>query len=172
MSGGGVITFAGRGGGRTIAVTGGLSKGMVFAGGLLPPRRPLPDAAQVPGRGPAPGRPSRRCPHVATWSAYLRLLTHARTALPLDSPGLQQILDYLDDSGDRTTGPAIQRDTYAHHLHASGPEHPDTLATRRQRAHRTGQAEEQGATSLLSRSCAVPYASGEHAQLPACGCPT
>jgi hypothetical protein len=81
--------------------------------------------------------------HVATWPAYRRLLTHARAALPLDSPGLKQILDYLDDSGDHTPGLAIQHEIYTHHLHASGPDHPDALATRRQLAHRTEQVEEQ-----------------------------
>ncbi|MEU7839123.1 tetratricopeptide repeat protein, partial [Nonomuraea sp. NPDC049129] len=78
--------------------------------------------------------------HVAMWPVYRRLLPHARAALPLDSPGLKQVLDYLEDSGDYATGLAIQREIHAHYLHVSGSDHPDTLTTRHDLATWLGEA--------------------------------
>ncbi|MEV3986893.1 tetratricopeptide repeat protein [Nonomuraea sp. NPDC049758] len=78
--------------------------------------------------------------HVGTWPAFRRLLPHARAVVPLDSPYLQQILDYLRQSGDHATGLAIQRDVYTHHLHRSGSNHPETLTARHNLADWTGEA--------------------------------
>ncbi|MFI9846772.1 tetratricopeptide repeat protein [Nonomuraea sp. NPDC051941] len=77
---------------------------------------------------------------LANWPVYRALLPHARAVLPLDSPGLRQVCDYLEASGDPVTALDIQRQVHDHHLHASGAEHPDTLSAQNQLAHWMGLA--------------------------------
>ena len=78
----------------------------------------------------------------ATWSTYAALVPHARAVLDLTSGGLWQIARYLGFSGSypaardlsRQIGDAYKQDE------AFGPEHPETLAARRDLAGWTGRA--------------------------------
>ncbi|MGW3350923.1 tetratricopeptide repeat protein [Nonomuraea rubra] len=76
----------------------------------------------------------------STWPVYRNLLPHARTVLPLDSPGLTRVLDYLEATGDITTGLQIQRQVHAHFLRNLGPEHLDTVVSQADLAYWTGLA--------------------------------
>ncbi|MBT2235776.1 tetratricopeptide repeat protein [Nonomuraea sp. NEAU-A123] len=93
------------------------------------------------------------------WPSYRHLLPHARAILPLDSPGLSKVLHYLDASGDHATALALQRQIHAHHLHTSGPEHPQTLITQANLAFYIGKvggfaaARDQFATLLPTIEC-------------------
>ncbi|MET9243038.1 tetratricopeptide repeat protein [Nonomuraea sp. NPDC003709] len=53
---------------------------------------------------------------------------------------MEQVLNYLEASGNYTTALTIQRQIHAHHLYAQGPEHPDALAAWQRLAHYTGEA--------------------------------
>jgi hypothetical protein len=64
------------------------------------------------------------------WPAYQALLPHARSVLPLDSPGLKQMVIYLNASGDYTTAVPLQHDLYTHTAATLGADHPDTLTAR------------------------------------------
>ena len=78
----------------------------------------------------------------ATWPTYAALVPHARAVLDLTSGGLWQIARYLGFSGSypaardlsRQIGDAYKQDE------AFGPEHPETLAARRDLAGWTGRA--------------------------------
>ena len=78
----------------------------------------------------------------ATWSTYAALVPHARAVLDLTSGGLWQIARYLGFSGSypaardlsRQIGDAYKQDE------AFGPDHPETLAARRDLAGWTGRA--------------------------------
>jgi hypothetical protein len=78
----------------------------------------------------------------AAWPAYALLLPHARAVLDLTSDSMWKIAQYLGYSGGYPAARDLfrliadaraQNDSY-------GPEHPDTLAARRELAHWTGAA--------------------------------
>ena len=78
----------------------------------------------------------------AAWPVCALLLPHARTVLGLTSGGLWEIARYLGFSGSYTAARDLSRqiaDGYAED-EAYGPEHPKTLAARRDLAGWTGRA--------------------------------
>ncbi|MFF4192831.1 FxSxx-COOH system tetratricopeptide repeat protein [Nonomuraea sp. NPDC001831] len=77
---------------------------------------------------------------IGTWPAFQALVPHARAVLPADSPGLHQLIDYLDASGDYTTAVQLQQAIYSHALATLGAEHPATLIARHNLAWWTGEA--------------------------------
>ncbi|MEV4020352.1 FxSxx-COOH system tetratricopeptide repeat protein [Nonomuraea angiospora] len=90
-----------------------------------------------------------------TWPRFAQLLPHARTVLPLTSPILRTVAQYLGQSGDYRTATTLTREIH-HALEASlGAEHPDTLVARDDLAIWTGEAGDAAAardqlTTLLS----------------------
>lgn len=89
---------------------------------------------------------------IGNWPAYARLLPHARTALPADSPAMEKVIDYLGASGDYTTAKELQHHRYLTLRDTLGPEHPETLAARANLAHWTGMA---GNTVAARDQCAA-----------------
>ena len=78
----------------------------------------------------------------ATWPAYATLVPHARAVLDLARAGMWQIARYLGYSGSYPAARDLSRqiaDAYAED-EAYGPEHPETLAARRDLAGWTGRA--------------------------------
>jgi hypothetical protein len=78
----------------------------------------------------------------ADWPAFAALLPHVRAVLDLTSDGTRQIASYLGHSGNYPAVRDLLRqiaDAYSED-DAHGPEHRDTLATRRELAYWTGQA--------------------------------
>jgi NB-ARC domain. len=75
---------------------------------------------------------------IGNWPAYARLLPHARTTLPPDSPAMRRVLGYLRASGDYTTAEELQRDCCIALHDLLGPEHPNTLIARANLAYWTG----------------------------------
>ncbi|MEV0584573.1 tetratricopeptide repeat protein [Nonomuraea sp. NPDC050310] len=71
----------------------------------------------------------------ATWPLYQHLLPHARTVLPLDSPGLSQILTYLLQIDDRSQARQLAEQVTAH---LRDDTHPCALHARHVLAHCTG----------------------------------
>jgi len=78
----------------------------------------------------------------AAWPTCAVLLPHARAVLNLTSSGMQKIAQYLGYSGSyHAARDLVQLITDAHTASdAYGPDHPDTLATRRNLAYWTGEA--------------------------------
>ena len=78
----------------------------------------------------------------ATWPTYAALVPHARAVLDLTSGGMWQIARYLGFSGSYPAARDLSRqitDAYTED-EAYGPEHPKTLAARRDLAGWTGRA--------------------------------
>ena len=78
----------------------------------------------------------------ANWPACAMLLPHTRVVLDLTSGGMQKIAQYLGHSGSYPSARELFRliaDAYWE-SDAYGPEHPDTLANRRNLAYWTGEA--------------------------------
>jgi hypothetical protein len=78
----------------------------------------------------------------AAWPVGAVLLPHARAVLDLTSGGMWQIARYLGFSGSYPAARDLSRQIADAHTEdaAYGPEHPDTLAARRNLAGWTGQA--------------------------------
>ena len=78
----------------------------------------------------------------AAWPVYAVLLPHARAVLNLTSVGMWQIARYLGFSGSYPAARDLSRQIADAHAQdtAYGPEHPDTLAARRNFAGWTGRA--------------------------------
>jgi Domain of unknown function (DUF4062)/Tetratricopeptide repeat len=78
----------------------------------------------------------------ATWPTYAALVPHARAVLDLSSGGMWQIARYLGFSGSYPAARDLSRqiaDAYTED-EVYGPEHPETLAARRDLAGWTGRA--------------------------------
>jgi Tetratricopeptide repeat len=77
-----------------------------------------------------------------TWPVCALLLPHARAVLDLTSGGMWQIARYLGFSGSYPAARDLSQQITDAHTEdkAYGPEHPDTLAARRNLAAWTGQA--------------------------------
>ena len=90
---------------------------------------------------PAAGRPADHPePPQTAWPAYARLLPHARTTLPPDSPGMGAVIVYLSASGDYRTAKTLQHHRVTALHDTLGFEHSATLAARANLASWTGQA--------------------------------
>ncbi|MFI6396248.1 FxSxx-COOH system tetratricopeptide repeat protein, partial [Nonomuraea sp. NPDC050540] len=95
-----------------------------------------------------PGRPHAS----AWWPLYRQLLPHARAVLPYEPAAWQDLLDYLQASGDAATGLDIQQRIHRHTLNQHGPEHPATLGTQHNLARWTGRAgDAAGARDQLAK---------------------
>ncbi|NAS20089.1 tetratricopeptide repeat protein [Herbidospora sp. NEAU-GS84] len=77
---------------------------------------------------------------IGSWPIYRRLLAHARAALPPRSEAMDQMIAYLNASGDYTTVKILQHQRYQAQLDHHGPEHPDTLLAQASLAYYTRQA--------------------------------
>jgi hypothetical protein len=78
----------------------------------------------------------------AAWPAFAVLLPHARAVLDLTSDGMWQIARYLGFSGSYPAARDLSRQIADAHAEdeSYGPEHPETLAARRNLAGWTGRA--------------------------------
>ncbi|YCK36716.1 tetratricopeptide repeat protein [Actinomadura sp. ATCC 39365] len=77
---------------------------------------------------------------IDAWPAYQALLPHARSMLPLDSPGMHRVATYLAASGDYTAAVQLEQERYTHAVATLGAEHPRTMAFQHKLAICTGQA--------------------------------
>ncbi|MGW3345632.1 tetratricopeptide repeat protein [Nonomuraea rubra] len=75
---------------------------------------------------------------LANRPAFRRLLPHARTVLPFDSPGLGRVRDFLVAGGDYGTALAVVLQVHAQCVDVLGPEDPGTLRATHDLAYCTG----------------------------------
>ncbi|NUW42456.1 FxSxx-COOH system tetratricopeptide repeat protein [Nonomuraea rhodomycinica] len=86
--------------------------------------------AVIPERPDEPG----------TWPRFAQLLPHARAVLPLSSPALFAMTQFLGFSGDYRTARTLCQQIHDSELTRLGPEHPQTLSVRCRLGRWTGQA--------------------------------
>ncbi|MFF4128359.1 tetratricopeptide repeat protein [Microbispora rosea] len=86
---------------------------------------------------------------ISSWPVYATLLTHARVALPAESPGMRAVIDYLLASGDYRTAKTLQQRHVSALHEARGPDHPDTLAAGANLGDLTGAAGDEAAARDL-----------------------
>ncbi|MEU8178094.1 FxSxx-COOH system tetratricopeptide repeat protein [Microbispora hainanensis] len=76
----------------------------------------------------------------SSWSAYARLLPHARALLAPDTPGMAAVIAYMQASGDYRTARDLQQRRFTALRDSIGPEQSETLAAEANLASYTGQA--------------------------------
>jgi hypothetical protein len=76
------------------------------------------------------------------WPAYAALLPHARAALAATSDAMARLARYVQESGDYRGARDLWSLIADAHTAADGPEHPRTVAARRDLASRTEKAAE------------------------------